>query len=547
MYQCKLQIMIFSRDSMLAGVMRRLCPLEHFSHTITQAGEFSPERAAGSHVVVWNLGSGILPSGLRSHCREDAVLVYCGERGMIDGLAASEMEAADEFWDIPLMQERVRIRMEHILKQIKLEYDLYMTRTYLDTAIDSLPDMLWFKAMDGTHVKVNRAFCSVVGKDREDVVGRDHCYIWGVSPDDFENGEESCKKSEDAVILARRTLQFTEEVKCSRGMRQLRTYKTPIMDRDGVTVLGTVGIGHDVTDLHNMSAEIEILLQSMPYAILLWNNRGRILNANAKFEEYFQISKIQILGKDYEEWLADAFDGPRTVNGEGYAEARVSLPDGTGKMLEIHESSIYDIFHNVVGKLCIFRDVTVERNLEKQILHSSNTDFLTGLYNRRYFYQYINHNRGDRAVSLLYIDLDWFKAVNDTYGHKVGDAVLTGTARMLVESFPDDFVARLGGDEFLVARLGECSMEQLEKEAGEFLDKLNARFQASREMQSLSASIGIAQGKDGDMDIDLLIQHSDQALYQAKKEGRSRYCVYREGTVTGGMITNESGKVTHES
>ena len=52
-------------------------------------------------------------------------------------------------------------------------------------------------------------------------------------------------------------------------------------------------------------------------------------------------------------------------------------------------------------------------------------------------------------------------------------------------------------------------------------------------MQSLSASIGIAQGKDGDMDIDLLIQHSDQALYQAKKEGRSRYCVYREGTVTG--------------
>lgn len=63
-------------------------------------------------------------------------------------------------------------------------------------------------------------------------------------------------------------------------MRQLRTYKSPIVDRDGITVLGTVGIGHDVTDLVNMSAEIEILLQSMPYAILLWDNNGKILNAN---------------------------------------------------------------------------------------------------------------------------------------------------------------------------------------------------------------------------------------------------------------------------
>ncbi|MFQ6973718.1 MAG: diguanylate cyclase domain-containing protein [Enterocloster aldenensis] len=528
MYQCKLQIMIFSKDPMLPEVMDTLCPPERFSHTVTVSGNPAPELADGSDVVIWDLGSCILPLQLRPHCREGTVLVYCGEQGMLDGLAGAQMEAADELWDTPLSRERVRIRMEQILKRIKLEYDLYMTQTYLDTAIDSLPDMLWFKAIDGTHVKVNQAFCSVVGKDREDVTGRDHCYIWGVSPDDSENGEESCKKSEAAVILARRTLQFTEEVKCSRGMRQLRTYKTPIVDRDGETVLGTVGIGHDVTDLGNMGAEIEILLQSMPYAILLWNNRGRILNANAKFEEYFQISKIQVLGKDYEEWFAAAFEGHRTINSEGYVEARAALSDGFGKMLEIHENSIYDIFHNVVGKLCIFRDVTVERDLEKQILHSSNTDFLTGLYNRRYFYQYIHGSRGNKSVSLLYIDLDWFKAVNDTYGHKVGDAVLTGTARTLVESFPNDFVARLGGDEFLVARLGECSVEQLEKEAGEFLAKLNARFQASQEMSSLSASIGIAQGTDSHMDIDLLIQHSDQALYQAKKEGRSRYCVYRE-------------------
>ncbi len=117
-------------------------------------------------------------------------------------------------------------------------------------------------------------------------------------------------------------------------------------------------------------------------------------------------------------------------------------------MLEIHENSVYDVFNHVAGKLCIFRDVTVERDLEKQIRHSSNTDFLTGLYNRRCFYQYIHNNRGSRTVSLMYIDLDRFKEVNDTYGHKVGDAVLVHTADVLRQLFRDDFVARLGGDEF---------------------------------------------------------------------------------------------------
>ena len=79
-----------------------------------------------------------------------------------------------------------------------------------------------------------------------------------------------------------------------------------------MTILGTVGIGHDVTDLGNLSTEIEILLQSMPYGILLWNKDGKILNVNAKFEEYFQTEKEQILDKSYENWMAEAFEEPRT-------------------------------------------------------------------------------------------------------------------------------------------------------------------------------------------------------------------------------------------
>lgn len=528
MYHCELQIAVFSMDPMIAETVRSIQPLEHFSHKIITVQEPSEDVLKSSDVVVWNLDTTAVPSKLREKCKEGAALIFCGNHPDIDRLRNADLEAVDEFFELPLNRERVRLRMKRLLEHRKLCYDLDMTQTYLDTAIDSIPDMLWFKSLNGTHVKVNKAFCSVVGKPREDVTGKDHCYIWGVSPDDYENGEASCKESEDAVMRARKTLQFTEEVKCSRGMRQLRTYKTPILDRDKETILGTVGIGHDVTDLVNMSAEIEILLQSMPYAILIWNNKGEILNVNAKFEEYFRTNKENVIGRDYGRWIADAFEERRTINGEGFVEARVSLADGQGKMLEIHENFIYDIFHNIAGKLCIFRDVTVERDLESQILHSSNTDFLTGLYNRRCFYQYIHNNRGDKMVSLIYIDLDRFKGVNDTYGHKIGDAVLVKTAEILREIFQEDFVARLGGDEFLVVRLGECGISTLVQETGRFLEKVREVFGKSESLGGLSASAGIAQSRDSDMDIDLLLQHSDLALYQAKNEGRSRYCIYEE-------------------
>lgn len=526
MYRCKLQITIFSKDSMIAETVRSIQPEESFSYLITECAAPKFDLLKSSNVVIWNLDSAVSPLELRQKCSKDTVLIFCGTG--IDGFSEQELKAADALWDVPLRQRRVKIRLEHIFQQIKLSYDLYLNQTYLDTVIDSIPDMVWFKALDGIHVKVNKAFCNVVGKTRDDVEGKTHCYIWGVSPDDYENGEASCKESEDAVIQARRTLQFTENVKCLNGMRQLRTYKTPIVDRDGDTVLGTVGIGHDVTDFGNMGTEIEALLQSMPYAILLWNNKGTILNTNTKFEEYFHTSSKSVIGQNYKDWVGKAFCEQRTVNSEGYVEAKVRLENDVGKTLEIHENTIHDIFHNPVGKLCIYRDVTIERNLEKQILHSSNTDFLTGLYNRRCFYQYIHNNQEDKTVSLLYIDLDQFKMINDTYGHKVGDAVLIHTASVLQDVFREDFVARLGGDEFLVVRLGECSIRQLEEEAEQFLQKLQMEFQISDYISSLSASVGIAQSSDLDLDIDLLLQHSDFALYQAKREGRARYCVYRE-------------------
>ena len=118
--------------------------------------------------------------------------------------------------------------------------------------------------------------------------------------------------------------------------------------------------------------------------------------------------------------------------------------------------------------------------------------------------------------------------INDTYGHKVGDAVLIRTAEILEKSFREDFVTRLGGDEFLVVRLGDCPVSQLVQAAETFLTEIQKEFQADGQIVQMSASVGIAQTSDPALDIDLLLQMGDKALYQAKKGGRNRYCVYEE-------------------
>lgn len=527
MYFCVLNILIFSQDPILERIARGIAPLEHFEHSIQvfHSG-FQPGQALeNGDIIIWNLPQEMGLGKLRSQLKDNASLIICDTASNFASLEEDLFLSAADLWEVPLDQRLIAFRFRKLLAQRKLRKDHYLNSTYLDTLIDSLPDMVWFKDLEGRHLKVNRTFCHTVEKTREDVTGRDHCYIWNVSPNDPDSGEQACKRSEEIVIQQRKTCQFTEVVKSQGSKRQFITYKSPLFDEDGA-IMGTVGMGHDITALENLGTEMEILLRSMPFAILISNEKGIITNVNDRFEHYFGISKNEVIGKAYAQWILAALEPNKTVNSEGFIEAVVkdSIPART---LELHEEAIYDVFQNVVGQLCIYRDITIVRKLEKQILHNSNTDFLTGLYNRRCFYQYIYNNRKEKTISLLYVDLDCFKKVNDTYGHQIGDKALICTADLLRECFGNEFIARIGGDEFLIAILGECSIASLETRAQKMLDRMIQVFQSIPQYALMSASIGIAQTSDPSLDIDLLIQESDTALYEAKKQGKGRFCVYR--------------------
>lgn len=163
----------------------------------------------------------------------------------------------------------------------------------------------------------------------------------------------------------------------------------------------------------------------------------------------------------------------------------------------------------------------------KRMVEMARQDYLTGLATRWYLQEYITANHDELNVTCIYLDLDNFKTVNDTYGHQAGDRALAATAEMMQQVFTDGFCARMGGDEFMIVLLGERDITDVEERVNSFMAGLLKYYAGTSTMKALSVSAGISQKTHAeDKTIDRLIHESDLALYAAKKSGRSRCKIY---------------------
>lgn len=166
---------------------------------------------------------------------------------------------------------------------------------------------------------------------------------------------------------------------------------------------------------------------------------------------------------------------------------------------------------------------------QKRILEMARQDYLTGLATRWYLQDFIERNRHERNITCIYLDLDNFKAVNDTFGHQAGDRALAATAEMMQNEFPDGFSARMGGDEFMIVLLGRRDILAVADRVNEFMTRLLKYYATTRTMQALSVSAGISQSRpNAEKSIDRIIHEADRALYEAKKSGKATCKVYSE-------------------
>ena len=536
MYRKTLRINLFGIEPPVEEALRRAAPLDRFEHAVEAFPALEAEAFCSCDIAVVDLRLfADAPGGARpSRCLADLMArrrmrldtFYSAVAVVADAAEAAcwtpeDYGAFDALWTRPLDATRAAFELARLQRSAKRDADLSLAQQYLDTAIDSIPELVWFKDARGAHLKVNDAFCETVGKTKDQVEGRGHYYIWDITPDEYAQGEFVCLESEEETMRSNTTLLFDEQVKTRGGMRQFKTYKTPLIDYDG-SVMGTVGVAHDVTDLGNIRTELEIFIDSMPYAVVVLDNEGAIVNINERAEDYFDVRRERVVGGNFDRWrrivLGDAVVDANDFEDSSFFTASIR---GESKTFEVNERAILDVFGNATGVLRIYRDVTNERKLEQRVIAAARTDYLTGLYNRRYFYEHVEEHRGSQPVTLITFDLDDFKDINDRYGHAAGDAALGMTAKTLREAFPDGFVVRWGGDEFVVALMGERSIERTEATVRALLADLARESAADGSAWAVTASAGIAATDDPALPIDALIRKSDEALYRAKRDGAS--------------------------
>jgi diguanylate cyclase (GGDEF)-like protein len=171
--------------------------------------------------------------------------------------------------------------------------------------------------------------------------------------------------------------------------------------------------------------------------------------------------------------------------------------------------------------------------LHEKVQRVAITDGLTGLYNHRYFQERLSHElkralRQEQPVSLLLLDIDHFKKVNDDYGHPFGDEVLKRISRELSNVARDiDLVARYGGEEFVVI-LGNAGRRDCKKVAERIRKKVEAlSFDCEGETVKTTVSLGGATFPEDGKTKEELIRHADQALYHSKHAGRNRYTAFK--------------------
>ncbi|MGH8983114.1 MAG: diguanylate cyclase domain-containing protein [Acidimicrobiia bacterium] len=234
--------------------------------------------------------------------------------------------------------------------------------------------------------------------------------------------------------------------------------------------------------------------------------------------------------------VADVTDGRRTT-----AELRLRIM-GEERWVSWTAAPVHDRDGGVSGVLSSTVDITATKRAEEALARQATHDALTGLPNRRLFFEqlktaFATHARRHTTLAVLFLDLDGFKAVNDSFGHEAGDALLVAIAERLRHTMREgDTIARFGGDEFVALFADAGSPDLVEAAASRLLAAVKSPVDLEQgDKAVVTASVGVAFS-DGTGDADDLVRQADAAMYEAKEKGRDR--VVRSSGSTGDRVTS---------
>ncbi|MCJ2369263.1 sensor domain-containing protein [Aeromonas dhakensis] len=303
------------------------------------------------------------------------------------------------------------------------------------------------------------------------------------------------------------------------------------------------GVIHDATDRCTQEDKLRqanVVFETAAEGIIIMDGQRQIISVNPAFCSMTQYEEEEVVGKSPE-----AIMHPRRHTDIDYpwhtllpgshawhGEMMCLRKDGGYFTSWQHVSAVHDSRHNTTNYVIAFSDISAIRKAEAQLNHLAYHDPLTELGNRNLLQERLEleiktAHLNRQQLALLFIDLDGFKLINDTLGHRAGDELLKLLAERIRRLLHhNDVAARLGGDEFLVLIPYFEQPEELARLAEQLLARLREPVELDHERVAVSASIGIALYPEHATTPDTLVSAADSAMYEAKNQGRNGYLFY---------------------
>jgi diguanylate cyclase (GGDEF)-like protein/PAS domain S-box-containing protein len=411
----------------------------------------------------------------------------------------------------------------------------------MSVLLDSMGVYAFVKDLDGKYIYANSDVAELFQIPVQDIIGKDDSQFF-----DLEISDEL--RRNDLYVINNKTNIESEENNVIKSTGEIRTYKTikkPMFNHEN-KVIGLCGISTDITAQKALEAEnkeqkhlLDVILNNVDAYIYMKDSNRYFKYVNSKVAELFGLPAKDIIGQRDIDVIPQEF-------ADHFWETDKLVFEKDSKIV-INETSLgadNQLHHYLSIKVpCDFTedsktligfstDVTELYLLKEKFKLLANTDELTGIYNRRYFFdnakrEFNRAKRHDKGLAAISIDVDHFKAINDQFGHPIGDQVLIKIAQLIIPTIrAEDSFARVGGEEFSIL-LPDTSRQQCQQAAERLrilLDTTPIEIEDNVQL-AMKISVGISMLRTTDTCFQDLYARSDTALYKAKSIGRNQVCM----------------------
>ncbi len=404
-------------------------------------------------------------------------------------------------------------------------------RRLLQQFLDHSPAMIHLRDSAGRFLLANRNYEKLLGAAQGGLLGRT-----------LEEVKPSWPRRTPALAELVAPRSFEEELSGPGGSRTFLSVQFPMPDESG-SPQGVGTISTDITERRAAERRLQLLASVFENAlegIIITDLESRILEVNPAFCKITGFSREEAIGKR-PSLLNSGHHPPeffvamwRSILGKGSWHGEIFNRRRSG---EVYPELLTITAVGASGErpaqyIGIFSDISTLKEQQSQLEQLANFDALTRLPNRvllsdRLQVAMAQAQRSKETLAVCYLDLDGFKPINDTYGHEAGDRLLIETgARLKAAVRAGDTAARLGGDEFVLLLQGLTDPVEFERTLGRILNAVGQPYRLDDHLVSVTSSAGVSLFPQEGVDADTLLRQADQAMYQAKQEGRNRFHIF---------------------